>query len=103
MTEERKEYMTSISKEELAIRLKIVISKSRIKLLKQFMVVDKYDDELIREEKQTIAQEKIFIKNLKKQLPAPRGYARCKVCGAVLIHWDGDKSNYCTQCGQKLR
>ena len=31
------------------------------------------------------------------------GTHKCKACNAVFINWDNNKTNYCGNCGQKLR
>ena len=112
MTEERRKYMHSISKEEWFIRDKIDELKHEIRVNKSL---------LSRRSKELtgrtmchfgVAENKVVIKLLKKQLPAPRTIKTilvgretvqmmtCPNCGNyVRIFSD----NYCPTCGQKLR
>lgn len=99
MTEERKQYLASISKEERAIRNALKYNKGCLKECKR---ICSFNSNYYRW-KEPITVTKSIIKALKKQLPAPREHACCKVCGAGLVHWSGDELNYCVQCGQKLR
>lgn len=94
MTEERKEYLLSISKEERLIREELEMRKNRIKSLKEY-----------------INKENVIIKNLKKQLPVPtfefikpyfNDLGKVNVC--LSCGWEERaKRKYCPNCGQKLR
>lgn len=106
MTDERKQYLASISKEERAIREEISYHKDLIKSLKDIF---NCDDGVIKNSwKFAIAKEKTIIKSLKKQLPAPRktyhneyllNYCLCPIC----LWYANHERCYCPQCGQKLR
>ena len=108
MTDERKQYLKSISKEERTIRELIEKRKRTIKHYKILMNEDKEDTEYINDVgKPQIAIRKFLIKALKKQLPAPtvevkRGHLysyQCPICKAGIVYYPC----YCSECGQKLR
>lgn len=104
MTPERKKYLAGISKEEIYIR-------RRIRQLKDAISDDKYAlnngtcMKWLR--KICIRENKILIKALKKQLPAPK--VVCETKYMVMISCPrcriGDMlfGDYCPYCGQKLR
>lgn len=104
MTEERKKYFASISKEERVIRDTITALECGISIDKQSMTfnINKLGH------KKSIEKLKIIIKSLKKQLPAPKEKIElirgryymfvCSVCGASSV-----EGTYCPYCGQKLR
>ena len=109
MTPERQQYLASISKEERAIRELIENRKRTIKHYKILMNEDKEDTEYINDiGKPQIAETKILIKALKKQLPAPKkeidiglywAIFNCPICRTTIpIH-----SGYCLCCGNKMR
>lgn len=106
MTEERKQYLKSISKEEREIRFAIATEKSFIKLCKDGLDICNSSISL-NADKNIIATEKIILKALKKQLPAPRkeyqneylDYCLCPICCWCVNH----ERDYCPRCGQKLR
>lgn len=104
MTPERARYFASISTEERIIR-------ARIRFLKDDISDDKHalnTVSLIRKfRKSCIKENKILIKNLKKQLPAPKKmiwscFEEC-VCPICEEGVQQEYTNYCPHCGQKLR
>lgn len=103
MTEERKRYLASISREERAIREHLYLLKCNITWYKRFLCVDKLD----KCAKEDIRFTKILIKALRKQLPVPVQCMSnkfivktfCAVCKGKIC----DEENYCPTCGQKLR
>lgn len=114
MTEERKKYMGSISKEEREIRQAISDCRRMIKHGKEG--IGKYKDRprcfgnilLFENFKDDVRFNKIYLKSLKKRLPAPKEKIElirgryymfvCSVCGASTV-----EGTYCPYCGQKLR
>ena len=113
MTEERKKYLDSISKEERAIRLELRIQKNRIRYLKEMMEYPIYMNDkrtMLRLMKDT----RFIIKCLKKRLPAPiiEGFEKiswynalvyvdvCPICKQTIFDYE---SNCCPCCGQRLR
>ena len=106
MTEERKQYLKSIGKEERAIRLELRIQKNRIQYLKELI-----KHPITMDDKRTMLRlmwdTRFIIKLLKKQLPAPVQCMSnkfivktfCVVCKGKVC----DEENYCPRCGQKLR
>lgn len=103
MTEERKQYLASISKEERAIREGISYHKDLIKSLKDIF---NCDDGVVKNSwKFAIAKEKTVIQSLKKQLPAPTRFGSCVICGSKQPkgHIRFYSYSYCAECGQKLR
>lgn len=106
MTPEREKYLASISKEERAIRLELNVQKNRLKYLKELI---KYPIHM--NDKRTMLRlmqdTRFVIKNLKKQLPAPRkeyqneylDYCLCPICRWYANH----ERDYCPKCGHKLR
>ena len=112
MTDERRKFLASISKEEHIIRLKIIKLKARMKSEKFWLNHDKCNKEQIRQACWRICCIKTVIKSLKKQLPAPRkrktfwvGGERghlltCPKCENYVKPFS---DNYCPTCGQKLR
>lgn len=113
MTEERKQYLTSISIEERAIRDVIGYQKMRIYNNKFFLSSRtlcktvkgmKFSFDFAKRE---IREAKVVIKALKKQLPAPvkvLGYVTdfsviCSACGKETA----GRYKYCNNCGQKLK
>lgn len=104
MTPERARYFASISTEERIIR-------ARIRFLKADISDDKHalnTVSLIRKfRKSCIKENKILIKNLKKQLSSPRVVCEDYFGGAWLECVCGNhiypKQPYCENCGQKLR
>lgn len=108
MTPARRKYHNSISHEEQRIRFLINLCKTHIKTIKRCLNEDdECDKEVLKAE---ISIWKTSIKNLKKQLPAPKKYyiasnfICCPSCNYVLDTWYNDcYKNYCPDCGQKLR
>ena len=100
MTPKRKKYLAGISKEERVIRCSLYMAKNSLRICKKHAF--RYGGRKPPEEfAPTIKHLKTVIKNLKKQLPAPRkGSFTCLACG-----WDGLESamNFCFRCGQRLR
>lgn len=105
MTPNRERYLEGISKEERIIR-------ARIRFLKDDISDDKHalnTVSLIRKfRKSCIKENKILIKNLKKQLSVPRKHYTDEVCdyiGCPICYFEIDKDYpcYCSECGQKLR
>lgn len=116
MTEERERYLASIGKEERAIRQAISDCRRMIKHGKEG--IGKYKNRsrsfrnilLFENFKDDVRFNKIYLKRLKKQLPAPKERTKttfgvypyqCPSCKGVLethctVH-------YCMHCGQKLR
>lgn len=109
MTDERKKYLASISKEERIIRLELSIQKNRLRYLKELI---KYP--INTNDKRTMLRlmqdTRFIIKALKKQLPAPAEmeYGQeyiCPICNTITqapyksLH----EMFYCPYCGQKLR
>lgn len=108
MTEERKKYLASISKEEWIIRLNIIGLKARIRDEKFWLNhVTGDTEEQIKQTLWRINSIKIIIKSLKKQLPAPLEqcfdgrihYIGCSVCKFQAEPYYA----HCPCCGQKLR
>ena len=103
MTEERRKYLASISKEEQHIRFLINLGKLQIKNTKCCINEDnEYNKEILKVE---LSVWKTNIKALKKQLPAPtisliNYHCNCPKCKFFV---DGENDNYCYNCGQKLR
>ena len=108
MTEERKKYLASISREEKVIRFKIIEQKARIKSEKFWLNHVECNKEQIQQTCWRIYCIKTIIKNLKKQLPAPIVEAKhehlysyqCPICKAGIVLYN---FCYCSDCGQKLR
>ena len=105
MTEERKQYLASISKEERAIRDMLLILKSEIKTTKVYLSHEPNN----KIKKDDLYFFNIIIKALKKRLPARVKKTKdfydfysydCSVCGTPIETFN-DK--YCGNCGQKLR
>ena len=114
MTDERKKFLASISKEEQATRQAISDCRRMIKQGKEG--IGKYKDRpscfgkiLLENFKDDVRFNKIYLKYLKKMLPAPTieekwesgklfGY-RCVICDNLSPHCQ----SYCNGCGQKLR
>lgn len=103
LTNERRKFLASISEEERIIRKQIRDYKYAICNCK---------DELSERPKSIwlrveLREYKVVLKNLKKQLPAPRkeyqneylDYCLCPICRWYANHERG----YCPKCGQKLR
>ena len=108
MTEERRKYLASISKEERTIRELIENCKRTIKHYKILMNEDKEDTEYINDVgKPQIAIRKFLIKALKKQLPAPRIPLELNEvvfpCACSVCKYPFAEYSYCPTCGQKLR
>ena len=103
MTEERKQYLASISKEERVIRLAIAEEKSFIGMCKDHLNCGCRTKTTYK----MIATTKAKIKSLKKQLPAPTTEVehehlysyQCPICKAGIVYFPC----YCPDCGQKLR
>lgn len=107
MTDERRKYLASISKEEHIIRFKIIEQKARIKDEKFWLNHVECNKEQIRQTCWRIYCIKTIIKSLKKRLLAPRiplelnevvFPCACSVCKYPLA-----EDSYCPCCGQKLR
>jgi len=106
MTEERKKYLASISKEERAIRSELYSEEIRLSDLKWNVKFSPYKD-VRTTSLELIKETKIIIKALKKQLPAPMAYLRdeyatyigCSVCK----YHTQPYFTHCYKCGQKLR
>lgn len=105
MTDERKKYLASISKEERAIRQALAEEKGLISLCKNEL--NRICFSKRNATYKMLNTSKTRIKALKKQLPAPidthdwgvRLVNHCGVCGVSCITWH----KYCPRCGQKLR
>ena len=103
MTPERREYLHSISNEEIYVRFALSTVKNKLsiaKLNKSLGYLGETDTE--------IQDYKTIIKVLKKELPAPSEYfylyegkscIGCSVCGCHTQPY----FNYCCKCGKKLR
>ena len=114
MTEERRRYLASISKEEQAIRKLIENRKRTIKHYKILMNEDKEDTNYINDVgKPQIAIQKFLIKVLKKQLPQELVFHNepnywcwdCPTCHYKILNLDGKLDPiriYCPKCGQKI-
>lgn len=109
MTDERKQYLASISKEEREIRFAIATEKSVIKLCKDGLDICNSSISL-NADKNIIAKEKIILKALKKQLPAPAEMEYdqeyiCPICNTITQapYKSMREMFYCPYCGQKLR
>lgn len=107
MTEERKKYLASISKEERAIRASLEIEHYELKANKELVNAYKDSKEYYKQYKEGIARAKTTIKALKKQLPAPKKmiwscFEEC-VCPICEEGVQQEYDNYCPNCGQKLR
>lgn len=108
MTPERKKYLDGISVEERVIRDALRGMKREIRWAKTKI---KYANQKSWHEfwhVYYIARQKVLIKALKKQLPAPMKEEifynvkvfSCPVCDSPL---DVCVENYCFKCGQKLK
>lgn len=106
MTPERSKYLGDISYEERVIRNQIDYHRSSLKLRK-WLINGNRDEDDISLYKSEIAGEKIVIRTLKRQLPAPVQCMSnkfivktfCVVCKGKIC----DDENYCPRCGRKLR
>ena len=107
MTEERKKFLVSVSKEELAIRYAIKHQQDVISNCKEDLTNPWLFSAPANILKLQIADTKAIIKALKKQLPAPKiplelnevVFPRtCSVCKYPLAEY-----SYCPCCGQRLR
>lgn len=108
MTPERSKYLSDIGYEERVIRNQIDYHRSSLKLRKWLVSGKRAEDEDdISLYKSEIAGEKIVIKTLKRQLPAPVQCMSnkfivktfCVACKGKIC----DDENYCPKCGRKLR
>lgn len=111
MTEERSRYLANISKEERLIRNRIDYHKSSLKM-KKWLTKGNKDEDDVSLLKSEIAEIKVIIKFLKKQLPAPAKtedasydgikitLKLCPICGKLISYFG---TNYCFRCGKKLR
>lgn len=107
MTEKRKQYLASISKEERAIRRAIKYQQEFISLSKKDLANPWIFTPCGSILKRQITECKGIIKALKKQLPAPVKFIRdgkwaynsCSVCKDAV----NEDELYCHTCGQKLR
>lgn len=106
MTPERKQYLTSISKEERAIRQALAEEKGLISLCKNEL--NRICFSKRNATYKMLNTSKTRVKVLKKQLPAPMKeqmyycvkVVNCPICDSALDTW---AENYCWNCGQKLR
>ena len=106
MTPERRKYIASISKEEDFIREEIKGCKHLVRVLKDCIGIASCES-VANLHKRDILRYKNVIKALKKQLPAPRkeyqneylDYYLCPICRWYAYR----RTNYCSNCGKKLR
>lgn len=105
MTEERKRYLASISKEEKVIREALAEERQFVKYCKEKLDYFGGSEKTYK----MITTAKSKIKTLKKQLPAPRKeinigryltFFNCPICRTKItpVH-----AGYCLCCGQKFR
>lgn len=113
MTENRKNYLDNISKEERTIRRVIGEYKIRMCDSKEYITrfnnkPKSFDVALVYEEaKKDVRFYNSAIKSLKKLLPAPIRFVRdgiwyynsCSVCKGAI----NEDELYCHTCGQKMR
>lgn len=105
MTEERKQYLASISEEEQTIRYAIKYQQDVMSNCKEDLTNPWLFSAPANILKQQIADTKTIIQALKKQLPAPTRFGSCVICGCKQPkgHVRFYSYSYCAECGQKLR